>query len=129
LVSYETKPWDGATGGSGYTDWNPPSSEWIPGIYSVQIFVGERFIVSGRFLVQGAAPTAASALSLTPTPTTTFAVLATATPGPNRTSTPTGNRCPMRELPSSSSIRITWRTATVAGASISMATRSRATGW
>ncbi len=94
LVSYETKPWDGATGGSGYTDWNPPASQWVPAIYSVQIFVGERFVVSGRFLVQGEAPTAASALSLTPSPTTTLATLPAGTPGPLRTSTPTRTVAP-----------------------------------
>jgi hypothetical protein len=94
LVSYETKPWDGATGGSGYTDLDAPASEWKPGIYSVQIFVGERFLVSGRFLVQGDAPTAASALSLTPTATTTLAALRTGTPGPIRTSTAAATGAP-----------------------------------
>jgi type VI secretion system secreted protein VgrG len=89
LVGYETKPWDGATGGSGYTDWDAPASEWTPAIYSVQIFVGERFVVSGRFLVQGDAPTEAVDLSPTPTGTTTLAVLSSGTPGPIRTSTPT----------------------------------------
>jgi type VI secretion system secreted protein VgrG len=94
LVSYETKPWDGATGGSGYTDWNPPASEWTPAIYSVQIFVGEMFVVSGRFLVQGEAPTAVSSQSLTPTATTTLAALGTGTPAPLRAPSATGTRAP-----------------------------------
>jgi hypothetical protein len=68
LVHYETKPWDGATGGSGYTDWNPPPQSWEPGIYVVQIFVGDEFHGYGRFLVEGDAPTPI------PTPTSTSSI-------------------------------------------------------
>jgi hypothetical protein len=94
LVGYETKPWDGATGGSGYTDWGAPPSEWTPAIYTVQIFVGEMFAVSGRFLVQGDAPTAVSSQGLTPTATTTLAALATGTPGSLRAPSATGTGAP-----------------------------------
>ena len=94
LVSYETKPWDGATGGSGYTDWDPPASEWIPGIYSVQIFVGERFIVSGRFLVQGEAPTAAAVAESDPQRNDHTRGASAGTPGPIRTSTAAGTGAP-----------------------------------
>ncbi len=70
LVNPDSIPWNGATGGYGFTDWNPSPDKWTPGIYDVQIFVGQRFIISGRFIVQGDAPTV--------TPTST----------PSRTSTP-----------------------------------------
>lgn len=58
LVYFETKPWDGAVGGFGYTDWNPQPSEWLPGNYEVQIFVGVDWKLSGTFTVEGEAPTA-----------------------------------------------------------------------
>lgn len=83
LVSYETKPWDGGTGGSGYTDWNPPPDRWLPGIYEVQLFVGDQFQVSNRFLVEGNPPV----------PTATHTARATLTLPPGRlpvgTNTPT----------------------------------------
>jgi hypothetical protein len=72
LVNFESYPWDGGTGGAYFTEWNPPADQWKPGIYSVQLFVGEEFVVSGRFLVEGVPPTLA--VSVTPS------VAATATP-------------------------------------------------
>ena len=92
LVHYETKPWDGATGGYGFTDWNPPLHEWLPGAYQVQLFVGMEVKVVGAFMVEGAALTASptltrtSAVSPTPsrtptaTPTRTRSAVSTATP-------------------------------------------------
>lgn len=85
LVFFETIPWNGGTGGIGYTNWNPPSGEWLPGSYEVQIFVGTNWIVSGQFTVTGTPPT--SAPTLTPTRTTT--PTATIGPSPTRTSTAT----------------------------------------
>lgn len=87
MVHYETKPWDGATGGSGFTDWNPPPEQWLPGIYEVQIFVGEVFVGNGRFLVQGNPPTAV------PTFTPTFTRIPTNTLTPS--STPTQSKTPL----------------------------------
>src|SRR5512135_2702695 len=40
LVYYETSPWDGGTGGVGYSDWNPEPWRWLAGEYEVQIFIG-----------------------------------------------------------------------------------------
>ena len=40
LVSFETKPWDGGTGGYGYSEWHPKAEEWLPGEYQVQLFLG-----------------------------------------------------------------------------------------
>ena len=47
LVHYETIPWNGGSGGLGFTDWAPDPSEWLPGDYEVQIFVGLLFKISG----------------------------------------------------------------------------------
>jgi len=95
LVHYETKPWDGATGGYGKTDWNPTPDQWLPGIYEVQIFVGEEFVGNGRFLVQGNAPTPI------PTFTPTFTKI------PTHTLTPSLTPTPSRTPPSSAILTIT----------------------
>jgi len=74
LVRYETKPWDGATGGYGNTDWNPAPEEWLPGAYEVQLFVGLDWRGGGRFIVQGDLPTPIPTMtaSITPSPTPTL---------------------------------------------------------
>ncbi len=82
LVHYETKPWDGMTGGYGYTDCQDPVAGWQPGTYEVQIFVGTDWKVVGRFIVVGEPPT------LTPTLSPTF----TMTPTRTHTPTPTKTR-------------------------------------
>jgi hypothetical protein len=71
LVRYETKPWDGATGGYGFTDWNPSPEEWLPGSYEVQLFVGLDWRGGGRFIVQGEPPTPIPTMtaSIMPSPT------------------------------------------------------------
>lgn len=79
LLHYETKPWDGATGGYGFTEWIPNAEDWLPGIYQVQIFVGSDVKVVGEFEVTGAPATS----SPTPTPSRT------STPTPSRTATRT----------------------------------------
>jgi len=79
MVHYETKPWDGGTGGYGYTEWIPNAEEWLPGIYQVVIFVGMDPKVTGEFEVTGAPATS----SVTPTAS------ATATPTASKTNTPT----------------------------------------
>jgi len=84
LVHYETIPWDGEVGGYGFTEWEAPASEWLPGTYTVAIFVGLELKVVGQFLLQGDAPTAA--------PTTTPPATAT----PSRTLTPTRTATPSR---------------------------------
>jgi len=81
LVYSESYPWAGGSGGYGYTDWNPPASDWLPGNYEVQLFVGVNWWQSGRFTVTGAAPTRSNTLSptLSAIPTRT-PIIATPTP-------------------------------------------------
>jgi hypothetical protein len=87
LVHYQTIPWDGGTGGVGYTDWNPSPDQWVPGLYEVQNFVGVEFVGNGRFLIQGTPPTPV------PTVTPTFTKIPTHTP--TASSTPTPSRTPL----------------------------------
>jgi hypothetical protein len=63
-ICFETKPWDGGTGGYGYTDCLPDGG-WREGEYEIQIFIGTDWEVSSRFTVRGEPPTA----TLTPSPT------------------------------------------------------------
>jgi hypothetical protein len=94
LVRFETAPWDGSTGGIGYTDWNPDPSQWQPGTYEVQIFIGKLWKVSGVFTVEGGAPTPAPTATGTATPTPTRTGTATRTPTPTPTPTPTRTMTP-----------------------------------
>jgi len=88
LIHYETIPWNGGSGGLGYTDWQPDPSAWLPGDYEVQLFVGAIFKVAGLFTIEGEPPTPrpspTATASLTPTRTST----ATRTPRPTPTPRP-----------------------------------------
>lgn len=81
LIKYETKPWNGASGGYGYSDCTLPAEDWLPGNYEVQMFIGEQWKTSGVFTITGEPPTPTS------TPTLTFTV--TFTPEPTLTIIPT----------------------------------------
>jgi type VI secretion system secreted protein VgrG len=81
LIYYETKPWNGASGGYGYSDCTLPGEDWLPGNYEVQMFIGEQWKVTGTFAITGTAPTP----TMTPTLTSTI----TSTPEPSATITPT----------------------------------------
>jgi len=86
LICLETQPWDGNTGGWGYTECELPAAAWLPGEYEVQIFVGMEWNNSGRFTVVGDAPTPVATAS----PTRTLGPTATITPiPPTRTPRPT----------------------------------------
>ncbi len=97
LVYYEFSPWNGGSGGYGYTDWNPSPEEWLPGNYDVQIFVGTQFKISGQFVVTGTplpgsgttTGTAPSGSATQPDPQTQAAGLE-ATPSQTPTPLPTG---------------------------------------
>jgi hypothetical protein len=54
LVCFETKPWDGGTGGiGGYTECSNPIGGWLPGEYEVQIFMGYEWMRVNRFILLG----------------------------------------------------------------------------
>jgi len=57
----DTKPWDGGTGGYGYTECEPGGG-WLAGNYEIQMFWGETWVVSARFVIEE--PT----VTLTPAP-------------------------------------------------------------
>lgn len=99
LVHYETIPWNGETGGFGYSEWEAPASEWEQGTYQVQIFVGLEWKQIGEFELQGDAPTAVPtttpSLTLTPTKTLTPTNTGTVTPTPTRTRTPIPTLTPL----------------------------------
>ncbi len=57
ITCYESKPWDGGTGGYGYTECSPPEG-WRVGEYEVQMFAGTQWRVSARFTVTAIRPTA-----------------------------------------------------------------------
>jgi hypothetical protein len=84
----ETKVWTTAdgTGGTGYTDCQRPASEWLPGKYEVQIFVGSTWKMSGHFTISG---TVVDTPTITPSPSTS-PVLSTGVPliSPTVTETP-----------------------------------------
>lgn len=96
VICYETKPWDGSTGGYGYTECEPSSDAWQPGEYEIQIYAGEIWKTSERFFVIGEPPTPTITTSptWTQTPTRTQTATLTITPVPSETPTrtPTGTR-------------------------------------
>ncbi len=85
IVCDETKPWDGGTGGYGYTDCLLPADEWLPGDYEVQVFLGTRYITGGKFVLKGNAPTATRTPLPTRTPAPTITRIPSSTPIPTQT--------------------------------------------
>jgi type VI secretion system secreted protein VgrG len=100
LVHFETSPWEGGTGGLGYSDWEPDPAKWLSGEYEVQIFLGLTFKVSGRFTVTGDPPTpvpsqtSTPTRTQTPTPTMTMTRAPTDTPRPSDTHQPSASPTP-----------------------------------
>jgi len=88
LINYESIPWNGASGGNGYTNITLPSDEWLPGFYEVQIFVGDSWKMSGSFEVLGAPPTPTLTMTATITLIPTETVVNTATITPTETLKP-----------------------------------------
>jgi hypothetical protein len=114
LVYYESEPWDGGSGGSGYTDWDPEDWEWIPGVYEVRIFVGLQWKITGAFTVEGEAPPAppSPTATRTPTPTPTFTPAGTPTPGSSTTLSPSSTSGPSTPSLTPSPTKTRWPTAT-----------------
>ena len=96
IVHFETEVWDAPSGGYGFTDWNPPPEAWLPGEYTVVIFVGEQWKVSGTFTVEGEPPTPEPTRTITPTPSPATSPTPRFSPTPTATSTPTPTRTPYR---------------------------------
>lgn len=100
LVHFETVPWEGGTGGLGYSDWEPEVHKWLSGEYEVQVFLGLTWKVSGRFTVQGDPPTPVPSQTPTPTrtqtpsPTITYTLQPTSTPRPSDTRQPSQTPLP-----------------------------------
>lgn len=65
VVCVESKPWDGGTGGYGYTECRPRGL-WQAGEYEIQIFLAEEWKVSTRFSVSGIPNTSTQLPSRTP---------------------------------------------------------------
>ncbi len=99
LVHYETIPWDGETGGYGFTEWEAPPDQFLPGTYEVQIFVGLEYKVVGQFLIQGDAPTPAPTLSPTISPSPALTQIPSLTQPPALTSTSVLTPLPATPLP------------------------------
>jgi type VI secretion system secreted protein VgrG len=66
IVCLETQPWDGGSGGYGYTECEPELG-WQPGSYEIQIFLGETWKVSGRFEVLDGTETPVPTMTAEPT--------------------------------------------------------------
>lgn len=92
LVSFETKPWDGGTGGYGYSEWHPKAEEWLPGEYQVQLFLGFDWYQVDFFDVIGNPPPPTP--TLTPSSTRTLTPSETATPQSTHTPSPTPSKTP-----------------------------------
>ncbi len=99
LVHFETRPWAGGTGGWDYTDWNPEPQAWLPGRYTVYIFVATQLVTQGSFVVEGepptSTPTPSPTVPVTPTPSPTI----TPTVTPSLTWTPSPTRTPFTPVP------------------------------
>ncbi len=91
IVCYESIPWNGGTGGYGYTEC-APEVMWQAGDYMVQVFVGVTYKVGTYFSVTGNPPTPTITISptITLTPTRTITpTFPTYTPSPSKTPLPT----------------------------------------
>jgi hypothetical protein len=96
LVHFETIPWNGGSGGLGFSDWEPEPHEWLVGEYEVQIFAGLTWKISGVFTVTGDPPTPIPSATPTPTNTPTNTLTPTRTPWPTATPVPTATPRPTR---------------------------------
>jgi hypothetical protein len=66
IICVESIPWDGGTGGYGYTECE--QDEWDEGEYEIQIFVGEVWKISTRFYVLSEVPDTTFTPEITQTP-------------------------------------------------------------
>lgn len=96
IICIESFPWNGASGGFGYTECALPAADWLAGEYEVQLFVGETWKVSGFFTVTGTPPTPTitptATITATPTLTVTPTITDLPTAEPSATPSPTATR-------------------------------------
>lgn len=72
IICSETRAWTWTTGGYGFSDCSRDAGQWLPGDYEVQIFVGQTWKTSGRFLIRGESESGTPApQAVTDTPTVT----------------------------------------------------------
>lgn len=122
VVFVETHLWDGSTGGCGFSNYDNGKMWWQVGRYEVQIFIGERWLVSGQFEVVESSPTPTITATRTPRPPTeTLSPTLTRTPvtpsaTPSRTATRTPTGTPTRTPPPTNTIYPpgVWARATIA---------------
>lgn len=88
LVCYETLPWNGGTGGFGYSECDAPVNGWRPGVYEVRLFLGTQWVQSGQFTVKGSPPSPTATLTPTRTLTPTPTIGPSPTPSPSFTPVP-----------------------------------------
>jgi len=65
-ICVESLAWDGGTGGYGYTECE--QEEWMEGEYEIQMFVGESWKKSTRFVILSESPESTSTVEVTSTP-------------------------------------------------------------
>ena len=83
-LDYETKTWNLDESGAGIIEYEQDVDKWLPGVYELQIFVGDQWKASGSFTLAGDPPT----FTPTPTPTITNTVEPTITPTVTSTKIP-----------------------------------------
>jgi hypothetical protein len=98
VVFVETNLWDGSTGGCGFTDNDHAKGWWEEGRYEVQIFVGDKWLVSGEFEIVRSTPTPTITNTRTPQPTPTLIPTRTPRP-PTLTPSLTPTRTPPQPTP------------------------------
>ena len=83
LICFETLPWNGGTGGFGYTECGAPLGGWVAGTYQVRLFIGTYWKQTGEFTITGNPPPP----TITPTPSRTPVPSATTGPSPTPSQT------------------------------------------
>jgi hypothetical protein len=96
LMCYETLPWNGGTGGFGYTECSAPLGGWLPGDYQVRLFLGTLWKQSGDFTVSGEPPPPTDTLTPTRTQVPSATTGPSPTPAPTNTLTPSLTFTPSR---------------------------------
>jgi hypothetical protein len=93
VIYTETHLWDGSTGGCGFSNFDNGKAWWTEGTYQVQIFVGNRWLVSNSFQVLRSSPTPTFTATRTERPPTATPTVSD-TSDPTATATPSTTRTP-----------------------------------